>query len=140
MIKKIEPFFLPLLTLLVVVGPYTIVPYVLDRFSAVHLPPTSCLGQEDGALFCEERYFDDGYVRFSSKKSDLRHCCIMERYLLHQERLSSRVLACAAEKAVSLDCGAVESYGLYRWRVDGADLSADLSWENHESVYVFPAR
>ena len=112
------------------------IPYIADSFNVVHAPPTECSSAGRNEVFCEQRHFDDGYVRFSSSQSDTPNCCIMERRMISDNSLSYRLLACDAQNESQISCGSVESYSTATWVVDGRNLRVDESWLEHRSELV----
>ena len=103
----------------------------------VHEPPTECSQIEQGEAFCEQRYFDDGHVRFSSSPSERNNYCITERPMISNNRRSYRLLACDIQNVKPISCGSVESYGTTKWVVDKRTLEVYESWEEHESEFIY---
>ncbi|WP_346908546.1 hypothetical protein [uncultured Roseibium sp.] len=136
-IYRLRRIIMPIGFILFIFGPSVFIPYIFDSFNIIHQPATECPDKTDQELFCEQRYYDDGHVRISSKASELPNCCIMERQFVDSGLLSYRVRACDAGDQSKVECGAVESYGIYDWGVGGRDLTVDLGWRGHKSEYLY---
>ena len=135
--KEMKSFLLAIsAALLLIFGSVYFTPLIFDSYNSVHQPPTECSEIKQNEVFCEERYFDDGRVRFSSRSTEPSHCCIMERYMILDERTSYKVLACGVHNERPISCDAVQSYGISSWVVDGRSLIADTSWPLHENQYI----
>ncbi len=111
-------------------------PYILDLLNKINQPPTACSQIDPNEVFCEERYFDDGHVRFSSTTHERQNCCILERLMTNTDIVSYRILACDALNQSQIQCGNIQSYGINRWRIDNRELEPDLNWEDHYSQFI----
>lgn len=119
---------------------YYYVPILTDGEHPIHLPSQVCAANSESGVFCEERFFEDGEVRFIRKPSEIPYCCILERLQVSTEMLSYRVLTCDKVRKDPIDCSAVGSYGIYDWIIDGRSLEVDKAWEGHESSFITSGR
>ena len=109
----------------VVIVPYYLFPLISDRVSPINEGPRSCEGTDVGVQFCEQRYLDDGYIRFSSRSSEMQNCCALERQSLDAHAISYTVLACDVSDSSKIDCSKVQNYGISNWIVDNRELTSD---------------
>lgn len=113
--KKSKPLFkagIGFAVLMAILSLPIYLPYLIDSFNIVHSPPTECSAFEGNEAFCEQRYFDDGLIRFSGSPSERGNYCILELRINSDNAGSYRLLACDRRDGNPMSCGAVESYGV----------------------------